>query len=76
MGGLETVPLKLKLEWRGEGMELGGCGLGSTMGRAEPFEGSVFGRLGTRFLPSCHPISATTDKFKKIALNPCHPRSE
>lgn len=52
----------------------GGCGMGSTMTRQEPFEGRVFGRLGTRFLPSSHPISATMVKFKDIALKPCQPR--
>jgi len=74
MVGGGTVPhLGLKLGWRGEGMELAGCGMASTMGREEEFEGRVFGRLRAHFLPSYHPISAKTVKLENIALNPCRP---
>lgn len=39
----------------------------------ELFEGRVFERLGAHFLPSYHPISATTVKLKKNSPQPLPP---
>lgn len=47
----DIAHLGLEREPGGEGMELGGCGVGSTMGREEPFEGRGFGESRGSFSP-------------------------